>query len=127
MLATDPAPIHETVAMLASCLALVRPVGMAQADADEWLRVAARELSYLPGDLLADGAAHARRTCTHHGQIVPAIIKETDERLAARRKATRPVEAHVRPVALLEVEKPSSEDFAELLRSLDGLKVGSRR
>ena len=26
------------------------------------------------------------RTCTHHGQIVPAIIKHSDERMAVRRK-----------------------------------------
>jgi len=58
---------------------------MAGEDAQAWLKVAARELSYLPSDLLAAGCEQARRTCTHHGQIVPAIIKATDEMMALRR------------------------------------------
>lgn len=91
-----PAPVSETVAMLTACLSLVKPVGMSAEDAQAWLRVAARELSDLPPDLLAHGCTEARRTCTHHGQIVPTIIKVTGETMAIRRdmanRANRKVE-----------------------------------
>lgn len=80
-----PAPVTETVAMLTSCLSLVKPVGMSAEDTQAWLKVASRELSDLPPDLLASGCAEARRTCTHHGQIVPTIIKATGEMMALRR------------------------------------------
>jgi hypothetical protein len=89
-----PAPVTETVALLSSCLALVKPVGMSGEDAQAWLRVAASELAHLPSDMLAKGCTAARKTCTHHGQIVPAILKDVGEwydtvaegaRLAARR------------------------------------------
>jgi hypothetical protein len=81
----QPARVTETVASLTACLALVKPVGMSGEDAQAWLTIASRELSYLPPDLLANGCEQARRTCTHHGQIVPTIIKATDEMMALRR------------------------------------------
>jgi hypothetical protein len=88
----QPAPVTETVALLTACLALVKPAGMSGEDAQSWLRVAAKELAHLPSDLLADGCAQARRTCTHHGQIVPTIIKATDEMMALRREMVRRAE-----------------------------------
>lgn len=98
------------MARLSTCLALVKPVGMSAEDADAWLRTATRELAYLPPDLLAEAAQVARRTCTHHGQIVPAIIKETEERMATRRKLAAPVE---RPQALPKPDqwKPNADEL----------------
>jgi len=78
-----PASVTEAVALLSSCLALVKPVGMSGDDAQVWLRVAAGELAHLPSLLIAQGCAHARRTCTHHGQIVPAIIANAEPDLRA--------------------------------------------
>lgn len=83
--ALRPAPTDQIVAMLTSCLYLVRPVGMSDADAAIWLRTAARELEHLPIDLLADACSAAKRTCDHHAKIVPTIIRETAERLEMRR------------------------------------------
>ena len=60
---------------------------MGQREADDWLRVAVGEVSYFPTDILSDACRDARRTATHHAQIIPAIIKYADERLAIRRKA----------------------------------------
>jgi hypothetical protein len=85
---TEPAAV---TAHLTACLALVRPVGMSDADVGDWLRVAAREVGHLPPELLAEGCAAARRTCTHHSQIVPAIIRETEQRLAIWRKIAGPI------------------------------------
>ena len=78
-----PASVTETIALLSSCLALVKPVGMSGEDAQAWLRVAAGELAHLPSTLIAQGCAHARRTCTHHAQIIPAIIANAEPDLKA--------------------------------------------
>lgn len=102
---------------LSACLALVRPVGMGQAEAEEWLAVAATTVS-LPEDVLADAAMEARKTCTHHGQIVPAILRESEERMNWRRKA-RPREEE--PVALPAplAEPPTADDLRELATIID--------
>ena len=42
--------------------------------ATEWLTVAANEVQGIPLPVLRQAAAEARKTCTHHGQIVPAIL-----------------------------------------------------
>jgi len=105
------------VALLSTCLALVKPVGMSGEDADAWLRVAAREVAILPPDLLADGCAHARKTCTHHGQIVPAILKETEERLATRRKLASPPEK-VEALPAPAPWRPTPEELAALKASI---------
>lgn len=76
--------------MLSTCLALVKPVGMNAEDTDAWLITAAREVSYLPEDILADACREVRRTATHHAQIVPGIIREGDERYSNRRKIVGP-------------------------------------
>ncbi len=68
------------MALLTTCLALVRPVGFTDDNARDWLRVAGQEIAYLPLDILRDACAEARRTATHHAQIVPAIIKAGDQR-----------------------------------------------
>lgn len=69
----------EILPELAGCFALVRPVSMTDDAAAEWLAVAANELAGYETCLLRSGTAHARRTCTHHGQIIPAIIKKMED------------------------------------------------
>jgi len=72
--------------LLTSCLALVRPVGLSDENARDWLLVAAGEVGFIHADLLEEACAAARRACTHHGQIVPAIIKHAAERMDARNR-----------------------------------------
>lgn len=63
------------IPQLSACLALVRPVSMTEDAAAEWLAVAASELAgYLLLSVEA-GLSDARQRCTHHGQIVPHVIK----------------------------------------------------
>lgn len=63
------------IPQLSACLALVRPVSMSEDAAAEWLTVAATELAgYLRLSVEA-GLSDARQRCTHHGQIVPHVIK----------------------------------------------------
>jgi hypothetical protein len=90
-------------------------------DQQAWLRVAAKELAHLPPDILADACAKARRTCTHHGQIVPAIIKESADWIALRKNAARnsePVEALPKPDRWVpepgELERIKAEAAANL-------------
>lgn len=83
-----PSP-EQAVALLTSCLALVRPVGLSDDNARDWLRVAAGEVAKIDLDLLTEACAEARQSCTHHGQIVPRIIKATTERMEAREAAWR--------------------------------------
>lgn len=83
----SPPNITQVVALLTSCLALVRPVGLTDDNARDWLRVAAGEVANIDLDLLMEACAEARRSCTHHGQIVPRIVKATEERMAERQRA----------------------------------------
>ncbi len=71
---------------LAGCLALTAPVGMTEEARAEWLAVAWSTLGHLPDDLLTEGCAHARAVADHPSKIVPAIMAETTERLATRRR-----------------------------------------
>lgn len=59
---------------------------MSDADAEAWLSVAGAELKDVPADLLADACRNARRNCTHHGQIVPTVFREVEERWESRRR-----------------------------------------
>lgn len=75
-----PSPLSkgEVVNELSACLALVRPVGMGDDAATEWLTVATSEVCDFaqsrPG-LFKAACKSVRRECTHHGQIVPGILK----------------------------------------------------
>ncbi len=73
------ASVDETITLVSACLALVRPIGMSDSAAAEWLSVAATDLSGYRANLLKAACAEARKTCTHHGQIVPTVIKEMEE------------------------------------------------
>ncbi len=63
------------IPQLSACLALVRPVSMSEDAAAEWLAVAAGELAGYSRTSLEAGMSDARQRCTHHGQIVPHVIK----------------------------------------------------
>jgi hypothetical protein len=58
---------------------------MSDEAAEEWLAVAATTVAELPADILEHCAALARKTCRHHGQVVPAIIAESEDWLKMRR------------------------------------------
>lgn len=103
----SPATDGQVIAQLSSCLALVRPVGMTERETEDWLNVAMTTIGDLPQDLLERGCAEARATCTHHGQIVPAIVKETRERWEARQRSARnrpdgPVIGYIGPAPAIE-------------------------
>jgi hypothetical protein len=42
--------------------------------ATEWLAVAASEVLNMEPSLFFDACAEARKSCTHHGQIIPAVL-----------------------------------------------------
>ncbi len=71
----DIDPITE----LQRCFALVRPVGMTDSAARDWLAAAAAELRTIPPATLARACSEARKTVTHHGQIIPAIVAASAE------------------------------------------------
>jgi hypothetical protein len=122
----QPVGAVEAVALLTTCLTLVKPVGMSAEDADAWLTVATGEVLHLPADILDTACTAARRACTHHGQIVPAILKEGEELLALRRKRfvpeTIPPERHLPKPAPWH---PTPEELAELKAGI-GQRVGKR-
>lgn len=72
---------------LSACLALVRPAGMTEDMATEWLAVAASTLTGLSEYELAKGFRQARLECSHHSQIVPTVMKANAEAIEYRRKA----------------------------------------
>lgn len=62
---------------------MVRPAWMTDETAAEWLTVAASDLAHMDVRTVAAAAKEARATCTHHGQIIPAILASravSDER-----------------------------------------------
>lgn len=87
---------------------------MQQADADTWLRVAAGEVAHLPFELLDEACRVARRTCTHHAQIVPCIIRESAERLATLQSLAAPMVRHEPALPAPDVELPAIEEVREL-------------
>ena len=60
-------------------LALVRPIGMSDDMATDWLAAALFEVRDLADHQFRAGCRHARQTCTHHGQIIPAILQGSAE------------------------------------------------
>lgn len=110
---SSPGP--EAVGLLTTCLALVRPVGFTDDNARDWLRVAAQEIAYLPLEVLREACGEARRTATHHAQIIPAIIKFADQRLGEVRRIDAFVEGFQQP-ALPKPDpwKPTQSELDEL-------------
>ena len=60
---------------LLRCLALVRPVGMSDDMASDWLTAALFEVRDMAESHFRAGCQRARSTCTHHAQIIPAIMQ----------------------------------------------------
>ena len=75
---------QEVVALLTSCLALVRPVGMTEDEAEDWLSVAMGAVAEYPASSLRVAARKAQKTCTHHAQIVPAIVQHCETNAAPK-------------------------------------------
>lgn len=67
------------MAELNRTLALVRPVGMSDDMASDWLAAALAETMDMSDVMFAEGCSKARRECTHHAQIIPAIRSRTAE------------------------------------------------
>lgn len=66
---------------------------MSEAEAEDWLGVAVGTVLDYPAGILDQAALEARRTCMHHSQIVPTIIREADAlmaRSASLREASVP-------------------------------------
>jgi hypothetical protein len=83
---------------------LVRPVGMAEAEVEDWLGVAVGTVLDYPAGLLDRACLEARRTCTHHSQIVPTIVREV-EALLARDASLREASAPSNVTRLPVVER----------------------
>lgn len=66
---------------------------MAEKEVEDWLKVGVGTLLDYPAGILDKAALEARRTCTHHSQIVPTIVREADvllARNASLREASAP-------------------------------------
>lgn len=88
---------------------------MTDAEATEWLTVAAREVAEYPADIVAEGCKRVRRSATHHAQIVPALVEHCEEAVTVRRFLARRAEraapalprprAASRPMTQREIDK----------------------
>lgn len=120
-------PVIVMSAMLSASLALVRPVGMTKDEVDDWLSVAIETLSHLPLHIFEKGARDARVTCTHHSQIVPAILAHTRDALMwHNRMKTEPRLRLVAPETAAPPEReplPDPETLSAELRRM-GLSRG---
>ena len=85
--------------------------------AEEWLTVAVRELRDADPDMVATAAETVRRTCTHHGQIIPTMIVEIEKLRQEQATRTRQEAAWEPRVAL-----PASEPWRPTREELDALK-----
>jgi hypothetical protein len=81
-----PATAADGNAELTSCLTLVVPGSMSEADRAEWLRVARSTLSGIPADLLQQGCAAARKRARFVGDIVPFIFDAVGETWEMRKR-----------------------------------------
>lgn len=115
------------VAEMTACLALVRPVGMSADEAEDWLAVAAQSLQHLPQRILSLACVEARRTCTHHAQIVPAIIAAAEPELERERRISEygyvPVARQIAPPQRREMTQADVDRLPAYLVNL-GLTAG---
>jgi hypothetical protein len=116
------------IALLTSCLALVRPVGMSEAEAEDWLGVAVGTVLDYPAGILDRASLEARRSCTHHSQIVPTIVREADllvARAASLREASVPnIPAEVKQLAAPKITQADVDAMPEKLVKI-GLSCGA--
>lgn len=99
-------------AELNRALALVRPVSMSDETASDWLAAAIAETADMSDELFRQGVTEARRACTFHGQLVPAI------RAPQKRVDDYRVSIGLAPVGLIEAAKPAMH--------LEGPRGGAR-
>lgn len=117
-------PTPEAIALLTTCLALVRPVGFTDDNARDWLRVAAAEIAYLPMGILEQACREARRTATHHAQIIPAIIKAADTRWNEQRRLDSFVDGFNQPrLPAPDCWQPTQAELDELKAGLSSLRA----
>ena len=64
----------DAVTQMQAMLARVRPVGMSDSAAREWLAVAATDVCHLPHKVLAAACDEAKRTVDLHTRIVSAVL-----------------------------------------------------
>ena len=117
------ATLAEMASQMTACLALVRPVGMGDNEADDWLGAAVSALGSVPIDLFNRACISARRTCKHHSQIVPTIAAQIEtERAEASRLSewTQPIAALPSPgIDQAEFERLVAERGRGLSVALD--------
>lgn len=102
---------------LLRCLALVRPVGMSDDMASDWLTAALFEVRAMDERQFRAGCQHARATCTHHAQIIPAIMQGSAE-------AAKPdpfawaLECHQprKPVAAIASDRNGAKKIGQVIR-----------
>ena len=70
----SPPSVDEIIAELSRCLTAVRPVGMSDDAAHEWLVVAAADVRHLSLSTLRSACREARAKCDRHSQILAAIL-----------------------------------------------------
>jgi hypothetical protein len=84
---------------------------MDEHEAEEWLGAAVSAIGTVRIDVLDRACLTARRTCTHHSQIVPAVIAEVDSAAAQAARLTE----WEQPVALPAPRGLSRAEFDELI------------
>lgn len=68
----------DPITEMQRCMALVRPVGMTDGAVRDWLTAATAEVvefAQLRPTQFQHACAEVRKEATHHGQIVPGILK----------------------------------------------------
>lgn len=109
------------MAELSRCLVPVRPVGMSDDAATEWLLVLYADVCHLPESLLIAACAEARSKCTRHGEILPAILNSDVVQWSdcMERSAARALAPHQPPPRLSESGEVASliSDTARALKA----------
>jgi hypothetical protein len=102
---------------------------MSEAEAEDWLGVAVGTVLDYPAGILDRASLEARRSCTHHSQIVPTIIREADllvARDASLREASVPnfAPAEVKKLAAPKITQADVDAMPEKLVKI-GLSCGA--
>jgi len=114
----------DPVTELQKCLALVRPVGMTDGMARDWLAAAVLEVRHISPQTLARACAEVRKTATHHGQIIPAIIAATqsaskpDPDLSFIRQWERSVIAYSKGYPAIEHDAGGTKQLGDVVKRL---------
>lgn len=102
--------------------------------ADDWLAIASQEVAYIPVDILIEACGHARRTCHHHGKIIPTIVAYSDPVIDQRRRslnAARAAQMELIPKEFVQRWTPTEEEIEAIKRqtaaNLDADRGATRR